>query len=301
MEFGSEVSNKFVWLRLVITVVLAWTLLYTDQHLGNVSAQVRGQISTWVIIPAQFLAQLPKAAWSTTSDYFKSRDELILAKRDLEEQLLRERNRYNSLLHIENENDQLRNLLEARKRFVPDAITAEVINTASLPFIKRIVINKGSDDGIKLRRGLFNEQGIVGQLTRVDAATSQALLLTDKRFWVATRVERNGLLVLLQGDGIDRLRVRFVPADAGLEKGDTLVTAGGSGPFPAGLPVAVVGTIWHPQGIPFLDGEALPLASIRQSSALLVHNDEDSLDPDVQMPVEPSGAVPAQFVPGVLP
>ena len=247
MEFGSETKNRFVWLRLLVTVLLAWGLMFTDQLLGSVTYQARNTISAWVIAPVQFLARLPNAAWSTTSDYFKSRNELMLAKRELEEQLLRERSRYNSLLYIESENDQLRNLLEARDRITPEAIAAEVINTASLPFIRRVVINKGSTDGIQLRRGVFTDQGIVGRLTRVDATTSQALLLTDKRFWVATRVERNGLLVLLQGDGSSRMRIRFVPADAGLEKGDVLVTAGGAGSFPAGLPVAVIDNIWQQQ------------------------------------------------------
>ena len=50
-----------------------------------------------------------------------------------------------------------------------------------------------------------------------------------------------------------------------------------------------------------MDGEAVPLASIRQSSALLVHDNVDIVIPDAETPILPSGAVPAQFAPEVLP
>lgn len=303
MFFGDSdngTQSLFRW-RFVLSIALAWGLIYADQRLGNITSGARNQISSWVIIPVRLAAQLPTAAWSTTSDYFKTREELIVAKQELEEQLLRERVRQRLLRQVEKENINLRRLVEVRQRVAPQAIVAEVINTSSLPFINRIVLNKGAKDGIRQGRGVFNEGGVIGRLTRVDQATSQALLLTDKRFWVATRSQRNNSLVLLQGAGGGRMRIRFVPADVDLQRGDVLVTAGGAGPFPAGLPVAVMDATWVPDGIPFQEGEAIPLASIRQETALLVHEVNFADVPDTTLPVSDSGAVPANFAPDILP
>ena len=298
---GGERTGSLFGLRVAVAIILSWSLVYVDSRLGHVTGAIRSNISEMVVTPARFVAQLPTAAWTTTSDYFKTRQELIASKQDLEEQLLRERNRHNLLAHIERENEHLRRLAGARERIEQDAHIAEVINTASLPFINRIVLDKGSAQGILQGQGVFSDEGVIGQLTRVDTDTSQALLLTDKRFWIASRLEHDGTLVLLQGDGGGTMRIRYLPADVDLKPGDRLVTAGGEGPFPGGLPVAVVKSTWLPEGLPFQEGVALPLASIRQEIAVLVHSPSDDPAPDSKMPIDRSGAVPANFSPEVLP
>ena len=303
MHFGGRINAPSLTfkLRLVLAIVLAWGLIVTDQRLGNVTSEVRNNITSWVITPIRAVARFPTAAWTTTSDYFKTRQELILAKRDLEEELLRERVRQRLLVQIEKENDALKKVVEVRQQRSPDSVVAEVINTASLPFINRIVLSKGSQDGVQNGSGVFSDEGVIGRLSRVDGTTSQALLLTDRRFWVATRSERTNELVLLQGAGAGKLRMRLVPAEVDLKPGDVLVTAGGAQPYPAGLPVAIVESSWQQEGLPFQDGYALPLASIRQDSVLLVHNSKHPVQEEIQLLVEPSGAVPADFSPEVLP
>ena len=297
---GSDKAGSHFWLRVVAAIIFSWSLVYVDGHLGYITGGIRSNISELVVMPARVIAQLPTAAWTTTSDYFKTRQELIAAKQELEEELLRERTRHNQTAHIERENAQLRRLSGAREKIDPAAQIAEVINTASLPFTNRIVLDKGSSHGMRPNQGVFSDEGVIGQLSRVDADTSQALLLTDKRFWIAARIANDGTLVLLQGDGGGKMRIRFLPSDVVLHPGDKLVTAGGKGPFPGGLPVAVVSATWQPEGMPFQDGIAVPVASIRQESVVLVHAQGDGYTPE-EIPVDRSGAVPAFFNPEVLP
>lgn len=304
MRFGRDTAGSATHLRtrFLVAVILAWGLIALDQQLGNVTSVARNQLSAWVIIPIRLAAQFPTAAWTTTTDYFKTREELIAAKKELEEELLRERVDQRLIAQIEKENENLRRLVVVRDKVSPDAVVAEVINTASLPFINRIVLSKGNKDGIATGFGVFNDEGVIGRLTRVDQDTSQALLLTDKRFWVATRNRRTNSLVLLQGDSGGKMKIRFVPADVDLESGDLLVTAGGASPFPAGLPVAVVDTTWVPSGTAFLEGDATPVASVRQDAALLIHEGEFmDLSDEAEIPVTNSGVVPAGFTPEVLP
>lgn len=302
IELGGNDSRHLYGLRLAVALALSWLLMAADHHHGDMTGKIRAEVAALIVVPLRTLAALPTSAWTTTSDYFSSREELIAAKQRLQEELLRERSRLNLVAQVERENRTLRRLAAARERLEADAAIAEIINTASLPFINRIVIDKGSNQGIRIGQGVFNDEGVIGQLTRVDGDTSQALLLTDKRFWVAARLRRDDTLILLQGDGSGKLRLRFVPADVDLRAGDVLDTAAGAGPFPGGVPVAVIESTSQQEGIPFQDGVALPLASIRQESAVLVHkpSPEDEL-PDVRIPVERSGGVPANFSPQVLP
>ncbi|MCY4324540.1 MAG: rod shape-determining protein MreC [Betaproteobacteria bacterium] len=288
--------------KFTLAVLLAWGLIYVDNRLGSATEDLRSTISSWLVKPMRIAAHAPGMMWQTTSTYFQTRAELEQRTRQLEEQLLRVQAERQRLDYIERENDELRVLLEARQRQAPESVVAEVVNTSSLPYINRIVLSKGRQQGVQENQGVFNEQGVIGQLTRVDAETSQARLLTDKRFWVATRIRRNGLLVLLQGDGGRRLRARFLPADADIRDGDVLVTAGGEGPFPSGLPVARIEVTWRPSGEAFMEALAVPQASVRQDSSLLVNADPIDADSNQpQLPLADRSALPANFTPEVLP
>ncbi len=300
MDFN-EVGRKWLLVRAALALALAWGLIYADYRVGETTSWLRAEIAALALRPVRFVARLPTEAWSTTSGYFQSREELLVAKRELEEELLRQKARQQLADDIERENAILRRLVNARLRHQPDAVIAEIVNTASLPFLNRIVIGKGGNEGLAVGQGLFTDEGVIGQLTRVDSDTSHALLLTDKRFWVATRRKRDGTLVLLQGDGGGRMRLRFVPADIELRPGDVLETADGQLSFPGGIPVATVGETWQPEGVPFQEGEAWPVASVRQEIAVLVHASGGDVPPEALIPVEPSGAVPSSLKVEVLP
>lgn len=299
MDFSDD-GRKLIWLRAALAMLLAWGLTYADHRIGETTSKVRSSIASLVLRPIRFAAELPTTAWSTTSGYFQSREELIEARQRIADELLRQRSRQQLVDAVERENAILRSLINARLRHQPDAAIAEILNTASLPFLSRIVIGKGSSQGLAVGQGLFTDEGVIGQLTRVDGDTSQALLLTDKRFWVATRRRRDGLLLLLQGDGGGRMRLRFVPADVKLAPGDLLETAEGQQAFPAGIPVAAVAETWQPEGVPFQEGVARPVASVRQQTAVLVHAG-GAAPGAAPLPVEPSGAVPSSLKVDVLP
>ena len=303
MRFGDEPKRgSRRGLKFTLAVMLAWGLIYVDNRLGSATEDLRTTISSWLVKPIRIAAHAPGMMWQTTSTYFQTRAEFEQRARELEEKLLRVQAERQRLDYIERENDELRVLLDARQRRAPESVVAEVVNTSSLPFINRIVLSKGRRQGVQENQGVFSEQGVIGQLTRVDADTSQALLLTDKRFWIATRIRRNGLLVLLQGDGGRRMRARFLPADADIRHGDVLVTAGGDGPFPSGLPVARVDVTWRPSGEAFMEAQALPQASVRQDSALLVNAGPPESDPaEQQLSFPDRSALPANFTPEVLP
>ena len=295
---GSSGSGRVV--PFLLSVALSWALIVSDHYYANISSKIRYELAQWLLRPARVIAALPADAWLATSVYFKSREEIRRTVRAHEEERLRALTRLDQLEHIEAENDRLRTLVATRRHFEPEPLVAEIANTASLPFINRIVLSKGSSEGIKMAQGVFNDQGVIGRLSRVDADSSQALLLTDKNFWVATRIRRNGTLILLQGDGGGRMRLRFTPADAEIEAGNLLVTANGTGLFPAGIPVARVRNIWRPTGTSFLEGIAIPVASVQQESLLLVNNSTPS-EAAPALSTDPAGAVPASLEPEVLP
>jgi rod shape-determining protein MreC len=86
-----------------------------------------------------------------------------------------------------------------------------------------------------------DENGVVGQVTRVHPLLSEVTLLTDPDQAIPVQVVRNGLRAVAFGAGASgMLELRFMAANAEIQNNDRLVTSGIDGTYPPGLPVASV-------------------------------------------------------------
>ena len=82
---------------------------------------------------------------------------------------------------------------------------------------------------------------------------------------------RTGLRAIVFGNGKDgTLDLRFMPINADVEVGDTLVTSGIDGTYPPGIPVAKVIKIEHDSAYPFLNVTCLPIAGVDNHRHLLI-------------------------------
>jgi len=107
--------------------------------------------------------------------------------------------------------------------------------------------------------------GLVGQVTRVYPWTSEVTLLTDRDQGAPVQNLRNGLRVIVSGQGSDTLlEVRFLDMHADLKPGDLLHTSGIDGVYPAGIPVAQVVRIEPPRHTPFARALCRPLGGVGQ-------------------------------------
>ncbi len=143
---------------------------------------------------------------------------------------------------LEVENQQLRKLLEFRDRFVFKGIGAEVIGRSYDPTRSKIMVNRGSVDGVRDGSAVVAYDGIlVGIVTDVSLNTSYVRLLTDPQSKIAGR-----LLTSSQSEGIVSgghgivVRMDLIPRDEKIEIGTQLVTSGLDDQLPRGLVVGKV-------------------------------------------------------------
>ena len=139
------------------------------------------------------------------------------------------------------ENAQLRRLLGVTDTVDQAAVVVEVLYEPANSFQQRLVFNKGSRSGLAPGMPVIDEGGVVGQIVRVTPQAAEAALVTDERVSMPVQVLRNGLrLIAFGSNSPGRIEVRFLAANADIQEGDTVVTSGVGGLFPAGLPVAKV-------------------------------------------------------------
>ena len=125
-------------------------------------------------------------------------------------------------------------------RFIPATVTKISRNSAH----NYIILNKGSEDGIKPHSGIITGKGIVGILSAVDKHYSYGLTLMKSNISVSSRVGSTGILAPLVWDGIhsDRAFLKDLSPHYVIPQNDTVYTSGFSSIFPAGIPIGVTGT-----------------------------------------------------------
>jgi rod shape-determining protein MreC len=125
-----------------------------------------------------------------------------------------------------------------------------------------------------------DENGVVGQVTRVHPLLSEVTLLTDQDQAIPVQVVRNGLRAVAFGGGPSgMLELRFMAANAEIQNGDRLVTSGIDGTYPPGLPVALVERIERDAEHSFARVVCKPAAGVDRGRFVLVLTNESKAPP----------------------
>lgn len=239
---------------------------------------------TLVITPLQWLIDIPSRVADSLSDVFVERASLLRDNEQLRSEALELQRRSLRMEALVEENTQLRDLLNARKRVEHNVKAVELIGINPDPFLHEIILNRGVEDGLAIGQPVIDSGGIMGQVVSLAHYTSRVMLITDARTAIPVEVNRSGFRAIALGKGLlGELELSHVPSTADIEEGDLLVTSGLGGRFPRGYPVAVVEEIIHDPGRPFLLVKARPSARLDRSRQLLVI---DFPGPEVEVTTE---------------
>ncbi|KGS01497.1 rod shape-determining protein MreC [Burkholderia sp. ABCPW 111] len=279
--------------RLIFFVVLAIALLVSDARFNTLEI-VRGVLGT-VLYPLQRAALVPR-------DLFVGATELATTSSALrhENQQLRDRNlklslQANQAGQLAADNAHLRAVLELRQQIAAQATPVEIQYDTGDPFSQKIIIGHGSQAGIQDGAPVVNEDGVIGQVTRVFPLQSEVTLVTDRDLAIPVQVLRTGLRSVIYGTPKgDALDLRFVPTSADLLAGDELVTSGLDGVYPPGLPVAKVVRVDKLADTAFAHVVCAPIAAVRGAREMLVLHYRNDIPPRPATDDAASDAKPAK-------
>jgi len=148
------------------------------------------------------------------------------------------------LKEIELSNKRLRNLLHFQKSSSHHhVIAAEVIGRDPSHWSKTMIIDKGSQDGVKKGLPVVVHSGIVGQVVFITKYYSKVLLLIDHNSSVDAIVRRTRSHGVIKGNSEDEFRFLYVLRKENVKTGDIVISSGLDGVFPKGLRVGTVSEI----------------------------------------------------------
>lgn len=225
--------------RMLFFASLALFLMAADTRL-NMTAPLRSTVAA-LLNPVEWVLHLPVAAWANASEYLEGLAAARAAEARAREALAEQSVRVAQAQVLEQENASLRALLELRPRIGVQWIAAEVLYDAPDVYSRKVVIDRGQAHGVRRGSPAVNEEGVLGQVTRVYNDTAEITLLADREAAIPVLNQRTQQRSVAFGDpSSSGMELRFIAANADVQIGDLLTTSGLDGVFPFGLNVARV-------------------------------------------------------------
>ena len=276
--------------RLIFFVVLAIALLVADVRFNTLEI-VRGILGAG-LYPLQRAALVPRDIFMGAADLAVTSATLRSENRKLADKNLELSVKAGDAAQLNIENAHLRALLNLQSRATTQTTPAEIQYDTRDPFTQKVVIGKGSQQNIQDGAPVVDEEGVIGQVTRVFPLQSEVTLLTDKDQAVPVQIVRTGLRSVIYGTPKgDTLDLRFVPISADVQVGDQLVTSGLDGVYPPGLAVAKVLRVDKQADTAFARVVCVPVAAVRGARELLVLHYNVNVPPN---PIEVEAAAAAK-------
>ncbi len=192
-----------------------------------------------IIYRASFVVSIPEQQIQNASialeKHFKLYEDLKITKKRIKEL---EFEKYNSN-YLSAENTRLRKLID-EYIVQSDELVAKVLLDKNSPFLKSIIVNKGSKDGVKLGMAVLDNQYLIGKIVEVNYSTSRALLVSDLNSKIPISVEPGNLLSILSGTGKSYGKIQYTQQDFIFQESNVVYTSGSGGIFKSGIPIGKI-------------------------------------------------------------
>ncbi|HEY6516816.1 MAG TPA: rod shape-determining protein MreC [Steroidobacteraceae bacterium] len=221
--------------------------------------------------PVELAVSSPVSAWHWVGESFANRDSLEAQNQHLRTQLrdleLRSM-RYDALAQ------QNAALIGLRNSLPPVAqrwLSADIVNVQLSSLRQRVLIDRGTVNGVTAGQAVLDDGGVVGQTMHVGPWSAEVILITDPEHALPVEIQRTGLRTIAVGAGDSTsLGLPYLPANADIHVGDVLVTSGLGGVFPPGYPVARVTEVHKDTVQPLAHVRAAPFAQLDTDSDVML-------------------------------
>ena len=139
---------------------------------------------------------------------------------------------------LEVENQRLKKAIN-EYIFKSDELVAKVLIDKNSPFLKSVIVNKGSKDKVKLGMAVLDGSYLVGKIVEVNYSTSRALLVSDLNSKIPVGIEPGNVQAILSGTGKQNGKIEYLETDILIKDKSIVYTSGSGGLFKSGIPVGI--------------------------------------------------------------
>jgi rod shape-determining protein MreC len=176
-----------------------------------------------------------------------------------------------SLLEDAKQGERLQALVDFQQKYIYKTLAAQAIGSSGSDASRVFYIDKGSAEGLDRDMAVITADGIVGKVREVFPHSAQVLAINDQTSGAGVILETTRIRGILRGNASGQLQIVGLLADQRIQRGETVLTAGGDLIFPRGLPVGVVEKVVpDPDRDSFIDVIVKPAAHLDRLDEVLV-------------------------------
>lgn len=227
---------------IVITIIILILLvIFTNSNVNQMS--YIENICNIFVMPIQNGFTYLKNKLSGNDSFFQDMDNLKSENEELKKKNSEMEQSLRELEILKAENETLKEYVNLKDKYKDyTTIPADVINRDISNYSSTIVINVGSNDGIKEEMTVIADSGLVGHVISVTDTTAKVQTIVDTASAVTSKISTTDDTIVVQGtlDNKQELKATFIPTDAVVLQGDSVETSGIGGIYPKGIHIGTI-------------------------------------------------------------
>lgn len=274
------------WISIALGLIVVGVLVLA---LGGYLSSVGDVVLQPVLQAQQFLTD----RFQAFRDFFNAPTDLVRLRQENIELQAEVANLQTEVISLQQqvaEVELLAALLEfARGQRESEYKAASVVYRDPRPFLKYVVIDVGSDDGILSGMPVVGPEGLVGRVDAVTANAARVQLITDPSSNVNVRIQPSDSTAVLLGSITSDLSLDLIPIDARINAGDLVMTSGLGGNYPPNILIGQVASVRSTATALFQQAAVQPAVDLDRLDIVLVVVNFRPIDTEPLLPDETEG------------
>ena len=189
-----------------------------------------------VVYRISFIVSLPEKQINNSFVAVNKHLKLYDQYNNLQDELKLLKGKNYNLNYLQSENERLRKLINEYIIY-SDELVAKVLLDKNSPFLKSLIVNKGSKDNLKIGMAVLDGPYLIGKIVEVNYATSRVLLISDLNSKIPVILEPGDIQSIMTGTGKNFGKIQHFEKEYNFSEKKLIYTSGAGGVFKSGIPI----------------------------------------------------------------
>ena len=189
-----------------------------------------------IIYRISFIVSLPEKQINNSFVAVNKHLKLYDQYNSLKDELKSLKGKNYNLNYLQSENERLRKLID-EYIINSDELVAKVLLDKNSPFLKSLIVNKGSKDNLKIGMAVLDGPYLIGKIVEVNYATSRVLLISDLNSKIPVILEPGDIQSIMTGTGKNFGKIQHFEKEYNISEKKLIYTSGAGGVFKSGIPI----------------------------------------------------------------
>ena len=189
-----------------------------------------------VVYRISFIVSLPEKQINNSFVAVNKHLKLYDQFNNLQDELKLLKGKNYNLNYLQSENERLRKLID-EYIINSDELVAKVLLDKNSPFLKSLIVNKGSKDNLKIGMAVLDGPYLIGKIVEVNYATSRVLLISDLNSKIPVILEPGDIQSIMTGTGKNFGKIQHFEKEYNFSQKKLIYTSGAGGVFKSGIPI----------------------------------------------------------------